>query len=194
MELNKSSYYKERKWNDFNYYVSETLPEIKIIESPSYHEYRGEITTLYHSDYYDRLLPSAERVSGVKFKHDRYSKSHKGVLRGLHSDDKTWKMVSCIQGEIYLVVLDSRKYSTNYGKWESFIISPKTNIQVLIPPGFSNGHYVLKDDSIFYYKLAYEGEYNDVQQQETIRWNSEQFNIDWPTNNPIISKRDANGN
>ena len=194
MESNKSSYYKDRNWNDFNYYASKTLPEVRIIQPPTYHEYRGDITTLYHSEYYDRLIPSADRASGVSFKHDRYSKSHKGVLRGLHSDDKTWKMVSCIHGKIYLVVLDSRKYSTNYGKWESFIISPETNIQVLIPPGFSNGHYVLEDDSIFYYKLAYEGDYNDVQDQETIVWNNKQFNIDWPTDNPILSKRDRNGN
>lgn len=194
MESNKSSYYKERNWNDFNYYVSQTLPEVKIIQPSTYHEYRGDITTLYHKDYYDRLIPSAERAGGVSFKHDRYSKSYKGVLRGLHWDDKTWKMVSAIHGKIYLVVVDVRRHSTNYGKWESFIISPETNIQILIPPGFANGHYVLEDNSIFYYKLAYEGEYNDVKDQKTIKWNNKDFNIDWPTNNPILSKRDANGN
>lgn len=194
MELNKSSYYKDRKWNDFNYYTGSVLNHIKIIHPSTYHEFRGSITTTYHSDFYDKLIPSSERNSGVLFKHDRYSKSKKGVLRGLHWDDKTYKLVSCIQGEIYLVVLDVRPHSTTYGKWESFMLSPETGIQVLIPPGFANGHYVLKDESIFYYKLAYDGEFNDVEDQQTIKWDNKKFNIDWPTQNPIISKRDANGN
>ena len=79
----------------------------KIIQPSVYHEHRGEISTTYHSDYYDRLIPIKEK-RGSKFKHDRYSKSEEGVLRGLHWDDKTWKMVSCLHGKIYLVVLDVR--------------------------------------------------------------------------------------
>lgn len=193
MELNKSLFYKDRKWNDFHYYNGSTLQEIKIVNPSTYYEYRGSISTLYHSDYYDRLLPALDRNNGVSFKHDRYSKSRKGVLRGLHWDNKTWKMVSCIHGKIYLVVVDVRPYSTTWGKWESFIISPETNIQVLIPPGFANGHYVMEDDSIFYYKLAYEGEFNDVGEQKTYKWNNKKFKIDWPTDNPILSKRDENG-
>ena len=112
----------------------------------------------------------------------------------MHYDDKTWKLVSCIHGKIYLVVLDVRPKQPNYGKWESFIISPETNVQVLIPPMFANGHFVMEDDSIFHYKMAYKGEYNDVDNQETIVFNDKKFNIDWPIENPIISKRDKNGN
>jgi len=194
MELNRSSYYKNKKWNDFEYYTSNVLREVKIIQPSTYYEYRGSISTLYHSDYYDKLIPSAERANGTAFKHDRFSKSNKNVLRGLHSDDKTWKLVSCIHGKIYLVVVDVRKHSTTFGKWESFMLSPETQTQILIPPGFANGHYILEDDSIFYYKLAYSGEFNDVENQQTYKWNNRKFNIDWPTDNPIISKRDANGN
>ena len=108
----------------------------------------------------------------------------------MHYDDKTWKLVSCIHGKIYLVVLDVRQYSTTYGKWESFILSPETNTQVLIPPNFANGHFVMEDDSIFYYKMAYQGEYNDENKQKTIVFNNPKFNIDWPVQSPILSKRD----
>ena len=90
--------------------------------------------------------------------------------------------------------MDLRPKQPNYGKWETFILSPETSTQVLIPPMFANGHYVFEDDSIFHYKMAYNGEFNDVDKQKTIRWDSNQFKIDWPCNNPIISKRDANGN
>ena len=143
------------------------------------------------------MIPIEERKKGVEFKHDRYSKSSEGVLRGLHYDDKTWKLVSCIHGKIYLVVLDVRDDNVTknpqYGSWETYILSPQTQTQVLIPPGFANGHYVMEKDSIFQYKLAYQGEFNDVDKQETIRWNSRKFNIEWPCTNPIISKRDRNG-
>ena len=97
MLIGYSIYYKERSWNDFHFYSSEILTGgVKIVQPSTYHEPRGEISTTYHSDYYDRLLSVQERNEGVEFKHDRYSKSEEGVLRGLHYDDKTWKLVSCL--------------------------------------------------------------------------------------------------
>jgi dTDP-4-dehydrorhamnose 3,5-epimerase len=194
MAKGHSIFYKQRDWDDFHFYHGTTLPQVKVIQPSVYYEQRGSISTTYHSEYYDRILPAGERNDGLTFKHDRFSKSKKGVLRGLHYDDKTWKLVNCIHGKIYLVVLDLREKQPNYGKWESFILSPETSIQVLIPPMFANGHYVFEDDSIFSYKMAYKGQYNDVDKQQTIQWDSKKFNIEWPCTNPIISKRDANGN
>ena len=87
MAIGRSIYYKERSWNDFHIYSSKVLTGgVKIIQPSVYHEHRGEISTTYHSDYYDRLIPVEERERGVQFKHDRYSKSEEGVLRGLHYD------------------------------------------------------------------------------------------------------------
>ena len=57
---------------------------------------------------------------------------------------------------------------------------------------FANGHYVLTDDSLFTYKMAYEGEYNDDTKQKTARWDDPKLKIDWPSQTPILSKRDAN--
>ena len=187
---NRSIFYKERSWDDFHFYNGSVLPQVKIVQPSIYHEYRGMITTTYHSDFYDKLLPANDRNKGLKFNHDRYSKSKQNVLRGLHYDDKTWKLISCPHGKLYLVVLDLREKQPNYGKWESFIIGPETGTQVLIPPMFANGHYVMEDNSIFQYKLAYPGEYYDDDKQGTVFWNDKRFNIDWPTDNPILSKRD----
>jgi dTDP-4-dehydrorhamnose 3,5-epimerase len=194
MAQGRSIFYKERSWNDFHFYNGSVLPEVKIVQPSIYHEYRGSISTTYHSDYYDRLLPANERNGGLEFKHDRYSKSKMGVLRGLHYDEKTWKLVTCLHGKIYLVVLDMRPKQPNYGKWESFIISPETATQVLIPPMFANGHFVMEDNSIFHYKMAYEGEYNDENKQKTVVFNDKRFNIEWPVQSPILSKRDRDGN
>lgn len=190
MALNRSIFYKERDWNDFHYYNGSVLSEVKIVQPSTYYEFRGSISTTYHSDYYDRLLPANERNEGLQFKHDRFSKSKYGVLRGMHYDEKTWKLVSCPHGKIYLVVLDVRIHSTTYGKWESFILSPETGTQVLIPPMFANGHFVMEDNSMFFYKMAYQGEYNDETAQKTIVFNDKRFKIDWPVQSPILSKRD----
>jgi dTDP-4-dehydrorhamnose 3,5-epimerase len=197
MAKGRSIFYKERDWDDFHFYHGAILNQVKIVQPSIYHESRGSISTTYHSDYYDRILPAEDRNSGLVFKHDRYSKSNEGVLRGMHYDDKTWKLVSCLHGKIYLAVLDLRGTNKNenptYGKYETFILSPETGTQVLVPPMFANGHYVMENNSIFSYKLAYKGKFNDVDKQHTIKWNSNKFNIEWPCTDPIISKRDKNG-
>ena len=194
MTQGRSIFYKERDWNDFHFYHGSVLNQVKIIQPSTYYESRGSTSTIYHTDYYDRILPAVDRNDGLKFKHDGYSKSKEGVLRGMNYDKKTWKLLSCIHGKIYLVVLDVRGGSVNknpdYGKSESFILSPETGTQVLIPPMFANGHYVMENDSIFQYKLAYPGEYYDDDKQGTVFWNDKRFNIDWPTETPILSKRD----
>jgi dTDP-4-dehydrorhamnose 3,5-epimerase len=130
-----------------------------------------------------KLLPKNANV------HGRFSKSYQGVLRGLHYDDKTWKLVQAAVGDIYLVVLDVRVDSMTYGEWESYIISEKTRDQVLIPPGFANGHYALTD-CMFHYNLFYAGDYVDENKQGVVKWNDSKYNIEWPTTNPTLQERD----
>jgi dTDP-4-dehydrorhamnose 3,5-epimerase len=178
--------YKNTKWNDFNISYLNTFGKEVPIYSPSvYREYRGEIFTTYHSTDHpvSKLIPLDTVV------HNRFSKSYAGVLRGLHYDQKTWKLVQALVGEIYLVVLDMREHSTTYGKWESYLISEKTRDQILIPPGFANGHYAVTD-CIFHYSLFYRGDYVDENQQGVVKWNDTRFNIDWPTTAPILQARD----
>jgi len=117
-------------------------------------------------------------------------RGYKGVLRGLHYDHKTWKMVQALVGDIYLVVLDVREDSFTYGKWESYIISEANKMQVLVPPGFANGHYALTD-CIFSYNLFYDGDFVDVDKQLVIKWNDPKFGMEWPTSTPILQKRDS---
>jgi dTDP-4-dehydrorhamnose 3,5-epimerase len=70
------------------------------------------------------------------------------------------------------------------------ILNDKKRKMVLLPPGFGNGFLVLTDNSVFHYKWQYEGEYPDVKDQFTIKWNSKKININWPINNPILQERD----
>jgi dTDP-4-dehydrorhamnose 3,5-epimerase len=178
--------YKNAKWNEFTVSYLKTFGTDVPVYSPSvYREYRGEIFTTYHSTEHPvtQILPSNVAT------HNRFSKSYTNVLRGLHYDSKTWKLVQALVGEIYLVILDIREGSSTYGKWESYIISEKTRDQVLVPPGFANGHYALTD-CIFHYSMFYQGEYVDENHQGVVKWNDSRFNIEWPTTNPTLQVRD----
>jgi dTDP-4-dehydrorhamnose 3,5-epimerase len=108
-------------------------------------------------------------------------------LRGLHGDAVTWKLISCLYGKIYLVVVNWDKTSSQYCKWESFVLSEKNMKQILVPPKFAIGHLVLSEKAIFHYKQS---SYYDRASQFTLLWNDPQLNIWWPVRNPILSRRD----
>jgi dTDP-4-dehydrorhamnose 3,5-epimerase len=88
------------------------------------------------------------------------------------------------------VVVDMRKDSPTYKKWDSFTLSAHEYRQVLIPPDFVNGYYVKSEIAIFHYKLAYTGDYLDAGEQMTFRWNDPEFGIKWPCTAPILQERD----
>ena len=156
------------------------FPEVTIYQPDSFEDFRGELYTLFKQEDLD-----------LSFNHDKVSISRKHVLRGLHGDSKSWKHISCLAGEVYLVVVDNRPKSENYLKWDSIVLSSKNRKSILIPPMFANGHFVLSNEATFFYKWSYPGKYPDVQDQFTLKWNDPKIGIDWPTFNPILSKRDS---
>ena len=146
----------------------------------SFTEKRGSIWTSYDSSY----------DFGVEFKHDKFSISNHNVLRGIHGDSKTTKLVSCVAGSILQVVVDMRESSSTYLQWESFKLGEGNISSILVPPGVGNAFYVVSEQATYHYKLAYEGEYADANEQFTVMWNDPRLNICWPTTNPILSERD----
>jgi len=157
------------------------FPDVSIYTTDSFIDERGELWTVW--DY--KNIPLA-------FNHDKVAVSKKNVLRGLHGDAKSWKLISCLQGEIYLVVVDNRPESSNYLKWDSIKLSAENKTSVLIPPKFANGHLVLSDTVIFHYKWYYPGTYPDVADQFSLNWKDPRINIEWPISDPILSERDKN--
>ena len=166
-------------------FTSKVFDEVKIFKPSIGRDLRGTIFTTYDNKIYDKHLPD-----NIEFIHDKFAESRHNVLRGLHGDTKTWKLVSCISGEIYEVVVDMRPDSPTYLKWDSWILNNKNKLQVLIPPNFVNGYYVMSKNAMFHYKLAYDGEYFDVKDQQVIKWNDERINILWPCKEPILNSRD----
>jgi dTDP-4-dehydrorhamnose 3,5-epimerase len=155
------------------------FPEVKIYQPDVFEDFRGELFTLYKQE-----------ESNLYFNHDKVSISKQNVLRGLHGDNKSWKLITCLAGEVYLVVVDNRPNSENYMKWDWVVLTAKNRKQVLVPPKFANGHFVLSPEATFFYKWSYPGDYPDVESQFTLKWNDPNINIHWPSDNPILSKRD----
>jgi len=152
---------------------------VKVFEPDVYTDYRGDLWTLWKTNDH-----------GLDFNHDKVSTSRKNVLRGIHGDYKSHKLVTCLYGEIYFVVVDNRPSSPTYLQWDWLILNDRTRKQVLLPPGVGNGFLVMSEDSVFHYKWCYEGEYPDVADQFTIKWNDPRINITWATDSPILQARD----
>ena len=158
---------------------SEVLPEVQIFQSDPWFDYRGEMWTFWESSY-----------NTPKEKISKFTRSRKNVLRGLHGDSVTWKHITCVWGEIYLVVVDNRPDSINYLKWDSFIISERNHLSVLVPPNFVNAHLCLSEECLFHYTQSYPKDYVDWYEQDAMKWDDERLKIEWPIDNPILNWRD----
>jgi dTDP-4-dehydrorhamnose 3,5-epimerase len=157
------------------------ISDIKVIEKDFFRDHRGDLwTTWVPSDW------------NKDFNHDKVSISNKHVLRGLHGDKKSYKLVSCIYGEIFFAVVDLRKDSPTYLTHETFHLCGDKKQFILMPPGIANGFVVLSEVAIFNYKWSYSGKYPDVDEQFTLRWDDDRININWPVKEPILSERDKN--
>ena len=122
------------------------------------------------------------------FKEEYYSVSKKNVLRGLHFQKPPMahaKLVYCVYGEVFDVVLDIRKKSKTYGKFLSLNLSAKKGNILYIPTGLAHGFQVLSDKAIMMYKTT---TVYSPKHDTGILWNS--VNIPWPNKKPIVSKRD----
>lgn len=143
---------------------------------------------------------SKEVFEANGIKHDLmevfYTTSHKGVIRALHfqREKQQPKLVRCITGHVYDVVVDLRKDSPTYKEWLGFDLIGEKHNEILVPAGCAHGYLVL-EPSIVSYKCAekFYGEYDDG-----IMWNDEEIAVDWPLEkvggieNVILADKDKN--
>ncbi|MAE82851.1 MAG: dTDP-4-dehydrorhamnose 3,5-epimerase [Flammeovirgaceae bacterium] len=158
------------------YGVKEIIPE-------RFDDFRGSYLELYDSKKF-------EDVTNVRFIQDDISISKKNVLRGLHGDIRTTKLVTVLKGTGYALIADNRKDSPTYRKWEAFTLSDKNMKMLLLPPGIGNSILAMDEEIIYYYK---QDSHFAEGQQFTIKWDDPQWNFWWPIKNPILSMRDERG-
>lgn len=160
------------------------MKDVLLIKPSIFEDFRGTYVETYNEAEYQK--------NGITqhFVQDDISTSSKGVLRGLHGDAETWKLISCMYGKFYFVVVNCDEKSENFGQWQSFTLSAENQWQVLVPPMHGNGHLILSDTAIFHYKQT---TYYDAKGQFTYKYNDPKLNIWWPIKNPILSQRDESG-
>lgn len=163
--------------------IREPIPGLLVIKPKVFFDDRGFFLETWN----EKKLK--KRGFNYTFKQDNWSRSQRGILRGLHFqiENPQGKLVSVHSGKVFDVAVDIRKGSPTFGNWHSEILSEDNHIQMFVPPGFAHGFCVLSDTADFVYKCT---DYYDKNDEDGIIWNDSELKIDWPIENPIVSEKD----
>jgi len=165
--------------------VTETkLAGVLIIEPKVFGDARGFFKETFQSERY--------REAGIEytFVQDNYSRSQKGVLRGLHFQitKPQGKLVSCPKGAVFDVAVDIDPESTTYGQYVGVELTEENHKQLWVPPGYAHGFCVLSETADFKYKCT---DYYDPSDEGGVIWNDPDVAIEWPIADPSLSNKDA---
>ena len=164
--------------------IESPLKGVYVIEPQVFGDERGFFLETYRaSEFEKRGLPT-------HFVQDNFSRSSKGVLRGLHFQRGTHaqgKLVRVTLGSVFDVAVDVRRDSPTFGKYFGLELSAENKKSMYISPGFAHGFLVLSDTADFQYKCT---EYYAPEHEGGIAWNDPDVAIDWPLKNPSLSKKD----
>lgn len=157
-----------------------------LIKPKVFQDERGFFMETYSKKEFEEAGISADFVQ------DNHSMSvTKGVLRGLHfqkGGDVQAKLVRVTKGAVYDVIVDLRKDSPTFGKWEGFELSADNYNMLFVPRGFAHGFCTLEDYTEFQYKCD---NLYAPESEGAIIWNDPTLKIYWPIENPILSKKDS---
>ena len=157
---------------------------VYIIEPKVFGDDRGYFLETYQKDEFDKA------GLNYNFVQSNQSKSHKGVLRGLHYQTRKpqAKLVRVVKGEVFDVAVDLRKDCPTYGKYVGVILSEANHKMFMIPKGFAHGFLVLSNEAIFEYKVD---DIYDPGFEGGIIYNDPNVNISWPAlDNLDLSPKD----
>jgi len=115
----------------------------------------------------------------------------KGTVRGMHYQvppHEEAKLVRCIRGALYDVIIDLRHDSSTYLEWAAFELTAENRTALYIPKGFAHGFQTLEDDTEVFYQMS---EFYAPESARGIRWNVSAFGIRWILPVTFISAKDA---
>jgi len=156
---------------------------IKTIRDSYHKDSRGTVIRTYGKEQYkDKLMYNGKQIEFVE---DVVSKSNLGTTRGIHGDSVNHKLITCLQGNVFIAAVDpiSRRHSV-------FALNDFMGESLLIPPGIATGMSCLSEDCIISYKIT--AEYDNRKDDILIRWNDPRIKILWPTISLHVSDKDKN--
>ncbi len=155
------------------------------------HVFEDERGSLFES--YNRRDLMRSAGIDAEFVQDNHSRSHRGVIRGLHYQlgRVQGKLVRVVVGRAFDVAVDLRRSSPGFGRWVGCELSATNRSMLWIPPGFAHGFAALEDGTELIYKVT---GYWAPEHERTIAWNDPEIGIDWPHfDSPIVSAKDRAG-
>jgi len=159
-----------------------------IIEPELHEDHRGFFARVFCRKEFQRQGLEADCVQcNLAFN------KKKGTLRGLHyqcAPDEETKLVQCVAGSIYDVIIDLRADSATYKRWIAVTLSAQNRKLLYVPKGFAHGYQTLEDDTTVFYQVSH---YYSPQSERGVRWDDPAFGIRWPlADELIISQKDRN--
>ena len=166
-------------------FYRQKIKDLILIKSEPYTDRRGLFRRVF--------CPNELKIKKINFKIKQANISENKdaqTLRGFHYQKFPYgedKIISCIQGEIHNIVIDMRADSRTYKKWQSFRLSEKNRLGLLVPNGCANAYLTLKKKTwvLYFHSQFYKPGY-----EKGIRYNDPKFNFDWTKKIKVISKKD----
>jgi dTDP-4-dehydrorhamnose 3,5-epimerase len=159
------------------------LPDLALIAPEIHGDERGFMVETFRADAWRELGADADFVQ------ENHSRSGKGILRGIHFQTAPGqaKLVRCARGRIWDAVVDLRRDSPTYRRWEGHDLDDERHRQLFVPIGFGHGFCVLSETADVAYKLS---SYYDPATESGIAWDDPEIGIEWPISDPVLSERD----
>lgn len=160
------------------------LPGAYVIEFEPHEDYRGSLTRLYDLEEYDILGSSGMRIIQVNHQYDKAA----GTIRGMHYRIP-WeqKVVMCLRGMVWDVIVDLRKNSPTYLKWHGIAMRPHDYQAIYVPRWFAHGHQSLTDHCELLY---FHSDFYDPNHEQGFRYDDPKINIHWPLSQGPVSQKD----
>jgi dTDP-4-dehydrorhamnose 3,5-epimerase len=166
-------------------FIKTSFDGLFLIKPKVFRDARG-----FFLEFYSKR-PFAERGIDFNFVQDNHSLSAPtGVVRGLHFQNPPHaqaKLVRVTRGAAYDAVVDLRKKSPTFGKWEGFELTEDNFHMLFIPRGFAHGFCTLADNTELMYK---NDNFYTPSAERGIRWDDPTLGIVWPVKEPILSEKD----
>jgi dTDP-4-dehydrorhamnose 3,5-epimerase len=166
-------------------FIPNVLEGSYIVEIQPYKDDRGWFGRFYCKDEFQQIGHNKE---WVQMNHS--VTYQKGAIRGMHFQVAPYreiKMVRCIAGAVYDVIIDLRKDSATFLKWFGSDLSAENKRMMYIPEGFAHGFQCLSNDCELIY---FHTEYYEPGFEGGIRHDDPAVSIKWPLNVTTISERD----
>jgi len=162
-----------------------TLPGVWMIELEPREDERGFLARTYCEEEF------GNRGLGVHWPQCNLTLTkRRGMVRGLHyqaAPKSEAKLIRCVAGAVWDVVVDLRPDSSTFGQWESFELTGENHRQLYVPGNFAHGFQCLTDNCQLFYQMS---ESYVPELARGVRWDDPQLRIPWPVPEPALSARD----